>query len=133
MSVVFNAATAANVNILQTTNSLFQISQKRVATGKSIFGAADDATKYTMSSTMLSRSTNLNRVNNNISTALKTLESTDTALKQIRKLLSQMNTMATDALNAGSSTTVQATSTANIADTTAVGALDRPSPLDHLG
>ncbi len=103
MSVVFNAATAANVNILQTTNRLFQISQKRVATGKAIFGAADDATKYTMSETMLSRSTNLNRVNNNISTALKTLESTDTALKQIRKLLSQMNTMASDALNAAGS------------------------------
>ncbi len=120
MSVVFSAATAANVNILQTTNRLFQISQKRVATGKSIFGASDDATKYTMSETMLSRATNINRVNNNISTALKTLESTDTALKQIRKLLSQMNTMATDALNAGSSTTVQATSTANIADTTVV-------------
>lgn len=120
MSVVFNAATAANVNILQTTNRLFQVSQKRVATGKAIFGAADDATKYTMSETMLSRSANLNRVNNNISTALKTLESTDVALKQIRNLLQQMNTMASDALNAGSATTVQATSTANINETTAV-------------
>jgi flagellin len=85
-----------------------------------IFGAADDATKYTMSETMLSRSSNLGRVNNNISTALKTLESTDLALKQVRNLLSQMNTMATDALNAGSATTVQATSTANIADTSSV-------------
>jgi flagellin len=120
MSVVFNAATAANVNILQTTNRLFQISQKRVATGKSIFGAADDATKYTMSETMLSRSDNLNRVNNNISTALKTLESTDLALKQVRNLLQQMNTMASDALNAGSTPTIQATSTANIADTTTI-------------
>ncbi len=120
MSVVFNAATAANVNILQTTNRLFQISQKRVATGKSIFGAADDATKYTMSETMLSRSTNLNRVNNNISTALKTLESTDLALKQVRNLLQQMNTMSSDALNAGSTPTIQASSTANIADTTPV-------------
>ncbi|MFM8751379.1 flagellin [Rhabdaerophilum sp.] len=120
MSVVFNAATAANVNILQTTNKLFQVSQKRVATGKAIFGAADDATKYTMSETMLSRSANLDRVNNNISTALKTLESTDVALKQIRNLLQQMNTMASQALNAGSQTTVQATSTANIGETTAV-------------
>ena len=120
MSVVFNAATAANVNILQTTNKLFQISQKRVATGKSIFGAADDATKYTMSQTMLSRSANLNRVNNNISTALKTLESTDLALQQIRNLLQQMNTMASDALNAGSQTTIQATSTANISETSPI-------------
>ncbi|WP_284180431.1 hypothetical protein, partial [Rhabdaerophilum sp. SD176] len=68
MSVVFNAATAANVSILRTTNELFLISQKRVATGKNIFGAADDATRYNMSQTMLSRSRNINAVNNNIST-----------------------------------------------------------------
>ena len=120
MSVVFNAATAANVNILQTTNKLFQISQKRVATGKSIFGAADDATKYTMSETMLSRSANLNRVNNNISTALKTLESTDKTLIQVEKLIQQMIDMSNQALNAGSKTTVQTNSTANISETSPV-------------
>ena len=120
MSVVFNAATAANVNILRTTNQLFQISQKRVATGKSIFGAADEATRYTMSQTMLSRSRNIDSVNSNISTALKTLESTDKTLQQVSKLLTQMNDMATAALNAGSATTVAATPTANISDTTAV-------------
>ncbi|MCA3187293.1 MAG: hypothetical protein IOB85_10540 [Methylobacterium sp.] len=120
MSVVFNAATAANVNILQTTNKLFQTSQKRVATGKSIFSAADDATKYTMSQTMLSRAKNLNRVNNNISTALKTLESTDKTLIQVEKLIQQMIDMSNQALNAGSKTTVQTNSTANISETTAV-------------
>jgi flagellin len=120
MPVVFNAATASNVTILQQTNKLFQISQKRVATGKSIFGAADDATKYGMSETMLARASNINRVNNNISTALKTLESTDLALKQIRNLLSQMNDMATDALNAGSATTITAGGTANISETSSV-------------
>ena len=46
MSVAFNAATAANVAMLQQTNALFQVSQKRVSTGKAIFGAADDATRY---------------------------------------------------------------------------------------
>jgi flagellin len=118
MSVVFNAATAANVNILRETNQLFQTAQKRVATGKSIFGAADEATRYTMSQTMLSRSRNIDSVNSNISTALKTLESTDKTLTQINKLLSQMNDMATAALNAGSSPTVAANPTANISDAT---------------
>uniref|UniRef100_UPI0024E02F64 flagellin n=1 Tax=Rhabdaerophilum sp. SD176 TaxID=2983548 RepID=UPI0024E02F64 len=122
MSVVFNAATAANVSILRTTNELFSISQKRVATGKKIFGAADDATRYNMSQTMLSRSRNINAVNNNISTALKTLESTDIALKQVRSLLQQMNDMATQALAAGSTTTISANPTANInANTYVVG------------
>ncbi|CAN1545685.1 FlgL Flagellin and related hook-associated proteins [Rhabdaerophilaceae bacterium] len=120
MSVVFNAATAANVNILRTTNELFQTSQKRVATGKSIFGAADNAARYTMSQTMLSRSKNIDSVNNNISIALKTLESTDVALKQVRSLLQQMNDMATQALAAGSTPSIKATPTANIGDTTLV-------------
>jgi flagellin len=122
MSVTFNAATAANVNILRTTNELFQVSQKRVATGKSIFGASDDATRYTMSQTMLSRSKNIDSVNNNISTALKTLESTDVALKQVRKLLGQMVDMATQAYNAGSASAVTA-GTFNIQETTVIGGI----------
>ena len=123
MPVVFNAATAANVNILRETNQLFQISQRRVATGKNIFSAADEATRYTMSQTMLSRSKNLDSVNSNISTALKTLESTDKTLTQIRNLLGQMNDMANRALNAGSPTTVQAVAAgagAGVSETTQV-------------
>lgn len=120
MSVVFNAATAANVNILRTTNELFQTSQKRVATGKSIFGAADNAARYTMSQTMLSRSRNIDSVNNNISIALKTLESTDVALKQVRSLLQQMGDMAANALAAGSVPVIQARSTANLQESSFV-------------
>lgn len=120
MSVVFNAATAANVNILRTTNELFQVSQKRVATGKRIFSAADDATRYTMSQTMLSRSRNIDQVNNNISTALKTLESTDKTLTQMRALVGQMVKLATDAQNAGSTPAISATSSANIGATTTI-------------
>ncbi|OYU48940.1 MAG: hypothetical protein CFE31_10970, partial [Rhizobiales bacterium PAR1] len=59
--------------MLQQTNALFQVSQKRVSTGKAIFGAADDATRYRMSDTMKNRAKSLDSVNNNISLALKTL------------------------------------------------------------
>ncbi|MGL5448358.1 MAG: flagellin [Rhabdaerophilum sp.] len=121
MSVVFNAATAANVNILRTTNELFQTAQKRVATGKRIFSASDDATRFTMSQTMLSRSRSLDQVNNNISTALKTLESTDKTLTQMRNLVDQMKKLATDAQNAGTTPSIAATNTANIGSTSTVG------------
>ncbi len=120
MSVVFNAATAANVNILRTTNNLFQGTQKRVATGKMIFGADDDAPKYTMSETMLSRSRFLDAVNNNISTSLKALESTDRSLKQIKGLLDQMQDAATKALNAQGSMSISVTTNNNINESTAV-------------
>lgn len=122
MPVVFNAATAANVNILRETNQLFQTAQKRVATGKNIFSASDEATRFTMSQSMLSRSKNLDSVNSNISTALKSIESTDKTLTQIRNLLGQMNDMATRALNAGAPTTVSAVggTGAGILETTSV-------------
>ncbi|MCA3598700.1 MAG: hypothetical protein IOC64_11350 [Methylobacterium sp.] len=120
MSVVFNAATAANVNILRTTNSLFQISQKRVATGKEIFTAADDATRYIMSETMLSRSKGLDRVNNNIWTSIKTLETTNTILTKIRSLIDDMEGMAQQAYSAGGTSTIQATSTTLIGESSSV-------------
>jgi flagellin len=94
MSVVFNAATAMNVSILQQTNSLFQTSQKRVSTGKMVFGAADDATRYKMSETMLGRARQLDSLNNNVSLGLKTLEATDKTLKQMIGLVESAQELA---------------------------------------
>jgi flagellin len=93
-SVAFNSATAMNVSILQTTNSLFQTSQKRVSTGKWVFGAADDATRYKMSETMLGRARQLDALNNNVSLGLKTLEATDQTLKQMIGLVESAQELA---------------------------------------
>lgn len=92
MSVSFNAATRMNISILQSANSQFQVAQKRVASGKSIFGAADDATRYTMSETMFRRASQLDSVNNSISLSVSILSSTDRTLKE-------MLSLATDALD----------------------------------
>ena len=70
MTILMNDATNANVAILQRTNELFQLTQKRVATGKNVFGAADDATRYKMSETMLGRGRQLSDINNNVSLGL---------------------------------------------------------------
>ena len=121
MTVVFNAATAANVSILQRTNSAFQLSQKRVSTGKMIFGAADDATRYKMSEVMLGRSRQLDAVNNNVSLALKTLDATDKTLKQMINLVEAAQDLARKAQAEGAAGTRGATSTANLQATTVVG------------
>jgi hypothetical protein len=55
MTILMNDATTSNIAILKRTNQLFQLTQKRVAIGKNVFGAADDATRYKMSETMLGR------------------------------------------------------------------------------
>jgi flagellin len=121
MSVVFNAATAANVSILRTTNELFQITQKRVSTGKSVFGAADDATRYKMSEAMIGRSSQLQKVNNNISIALQTLEATDKTLKQMIGAVEAAQDLARKAQAEGAAGVRGANPTANIAASTVVG------------
>ena len=120
MAVVFNAATATNVSILQQTNSLFQTSQKRVSTGKWVFGAADDATRYKMSETMLGRARQLDALNNNVSLGLKTLEATDNTLKQMIGLVESAQELARKAQAEGAAGIRGITSNANIASTTAV-------------
>jgi flagellin len=120
MSVVFNAATAANVSILRATNELFQTTQKRVATGKSVFGAADDATRYKMSETMTGRSFQLEKVNNNISIALQTLEATDKTLKQMIGAVEAAQDLARKAQAEGAAGLRSVSATANITSSTPV-------------
>jgi len=120
MAVVFNAATATNVSILQQTNSLFQTSQKRVSTGKWVFGAADDATRYKMSETMLGRARQLDALNNNVSLGLKTLEATDNTLKQMIGLVESAQELARKAQAEGAAGIRGIASTNNISATTAV-------------
>jgi flagellin len=120
MAVAFNSATAMNVSILQTTNSLFQTSQKRVSTGKWVFGAADDATRYKMSETMLGRARQLDALNNNVSLGLKTLEATDKTLKQMIGLVESAQELARKAQAEGAGGIRGIASTANIGAATAV-------------
>lgn len=82
-AITMSSASSANIQILQIANEQFQIAQKRVSTGKMIFGAADDATRYRMSEAQLGRSRQIGDINNNVSLGLKTLETTDKTLKQM--------------------------------------------------
>jgi flagellin len=120
MSVAFNSSTAMNVSILQSTNSLFQTSQKRVSTGKWVFGAADDATRYKMSETMLGRARQLDALNNNVSLGLKTLEATDKTLKQMIGLVESAQELARKAQAEGAGGIRGIASGANISAATAV-------------
>ncbi len=122
MPAVFNSATAMNVSILKSTNSDFQTAQKRVSTGKSVFGAADDAMRYKFSVSLASKAGQLNSINNNISVALKTFETTE---KTLNKMIAEMEGAAkiiaqAQAAGATSSNPRTAMTTAAISATTAV-------------
>ena len=120
MTILMNDATNANISILQRANELFQTTQKRVATGKFVFGAADDATRYKMSETMLGRSRQLSDINNNISLALKTLEATDKTLQNMVGLVESAQTLIRRAQAEGAAGLRQVASTADINSSTVV-------------
>lgn len=87
MAILFNDAVNASISILQRSNELFQVTQKRVASGKKIFTSADDTTRYRSSEALLGRSRQITDVNSNISLALSTLESTQRTLENMHGLV----------------------------------------------
>jgi flagellin-like hook-associated protein FlgL len=120
MTILMNDATNANISILQRTNELFQLSQKRVATGLAVFGAADDTTRYKMSETMLGRSRQLSDINNNVSLALGTLEATDKTLKSMIGLVETAQNLIRRAQSEGGAGLRSVTPTADISSSTVV-------------
>ena len=120
MSISFNSSVAANLDVLRSSNEQFQIAQRRVATGKKIFGASDDAARFRMSETMLGRARQLNDVNNNISLGLKSLEAVDNAIKNINSLMTQASELARKAQSEGAESLRSTATTANLGATSVV-------------
>lgn len=119
-AITMSSASSANIQILQLANEQFQVAQKRVSTGKMIFGAADDATRYKMSESMLGRQRQIDNVNNNVSLALKTLETTDKTLKQMIGLVETAQNLIRKAQAEGAAGVRGQTFGANINASTAV-------------
>lgn len=115
-----NDAMNANVAILKRTNELFDLTQKRVASGKSVFTSADDTSRYRVSENLLARSRQLSSINNNISLGLATLEATDNTLKQMLGLVDSAMSLVSKAQNEGSNGVRAATATAPLDPTSVV-------------
>lgn len=101
MTILMNNATAANVGILRQTNTLFEIAQKRVASGKKVSNAVDDAQRYRTSERLLSRAAQLDQINANISLGLSALDATDKTISQMIGLVGQAIDLTTRAQNEG--------------------------------
>lgn len=120
MTILMNDATSANIGILRHTNQLFDIAQKRVASGKKVFDSRDDAQLFQTSENLLSRARQLDDINNNIALGLSALDATDRTLSQMIGLVNQALDLVTRAQNEGSVGSRSATSTALISDATVI-------------
>lgn len=107
-----NSSMTSSISILKRTNELFDLTQKRVASGKQVFSSTDDAARYRLSENLLGRNGQLKSINDNVSLGLATLETTDNTLKQIRGLVQSALTLVSKAQNEGSNGVRATTSTA---------------------
>jgi flagellin len=89
MSTVFGTASSASIVMLEQISRAFTTTQKGVATGVSVFSALDDSARYLLSSRLLTRARQINAINDNISSVLKVLETTDHTIRSMVSLVDQ--------------------------------------------
>lgn len=126
MSAATTNAHLATVLMLQDIHRNFQKAQSRVSTGLAIASAIDDSARYEFSSRLMARSHLINSVNNNISSTLKTLETTGETIRTMVGLLDQASDVAGRALGRGQGSLHGVRSTTDIGETTLVSALAVP-------
>lgn len=88
----------ANLNSLQDTSSLLALTQNRLATGKKVNSALDDANAYFAARGFVNRASDLSRVKDTLGTALQTVKAATNALESIEKLVTQLQGITTSAL-----------------------------------
>ena len=85
--VILSAGVRANLGSLQTTAKLLQSTQQKLATGREVNSALDDATNFFTSQSLNNRAGDLSSLLDNISNATQTLQAADNGIKAITDLV----------------------------------------------
>src|SRR3954453_20202951 len=130
--VTLTAATRSNLLAAQDTASLLATTQQRLATGKKVNSALDNAVSFFTSQGLDNRATALTSILDGIPNGIQTIKAASQGITSIKKLTDQLNSTAQQALAAtvgftskaaiGSSSTITNITAANILGGTAVAA-----------
>ena len=102
--ISLTASARQNLLSLQSTASLLNTTQNRLASGKKINSALDGATSFFASQGFLNRANDLSGLKDGLSTALQTIKSASDGIESISKVVNQLQGIANSALQAGDST-----------------------------
>jgi flagellin len=102
--VPLTSATRSNLTSLTATTQLLSRTQLRLATGKKVNTAADNATAFFASAGFLNRAEDFNRVKDSLSTAISTLNAASNAIDAITKVVNQAQGLVTTALQSSDTT-----------------------------
>ncbi|MGE3622567.1 MAG: flagellin [Bdellovibrionales bacterium] len=104
-SVTLTASAYANLQALQNIAQQLGNTQRALATGKSVNSASDDATAYFQSQGFLQSANDLSNLKSNLSTALETVNSVNNSITSIQKVVQQLQSLTTSALQNSDTTT----------------------------
>lgn len=96
--ITLTAAVRSNLSTLQSTANLISDTQERLATGKKVNSALDNPNSFFTASSLNSRASDLNNLQDDIGQSVSTLEASDKGIQGIDKLLDAAKGKANQAL-----------------------------------
>lgn len=111
-NVALGASMRANLLSLQKTNSLLDVSQLRLSTGRKVNSALDDPRAFFTAQSLNNRATDLGRLLDGMGQSIQTVKAADDGVSAMSKLMEQAESVMTQAkehLNSGGSTTALTT------------------------
>ncbi|HEY8191447.1 MAG TPA: flagellin, partial [Alphaproteobacteria bacterium] len=111
--VVLTAALRANLLSLQNTQSLVDITQNRLATGRKINSALDGPQAFFASQALNNRAADLTRLLDSIGQSIQVIKAADTGVTALTRLVEQADSVATAARDALNGASAEAKATGN--------------------
>ena len=137
-SIVLSASVRQNLLSLQSTADLLATTQNRLSTGKSVNSALDNPTNFFTAQSLDNRASDINNLLDSIGNGVQVLQSANTGLTSLQKLVDTAKSIATQALQstvgystkASFSTTITGATSSNLlgtgaaTDATTVGSVE---------
>jgi flagellin len=112
--VVLNAALRSNLSSLQLTQSLIDVTQQRLSTGKKVNSALDNPQNFFAAQSLSNRASDLSRLLDGIGQSISTIQAADEGITGLTSLIEQADSLANSALEASSSAATSARVTGNV-------------------
>jgi flagellin len=113
--IVLSSSIRSNLLSLQNTSDLQSLTQNRLATGKKVNSALDNATSFFTAGSLNTRANDLNRLLDSLGNGVQTIKAASTGIDSIKKLVDNLSATARQALQAPSSFSSRATVTQSTA------------------
>ncbi|MCW5701964.1 MAG: flagellin, partial [Bradyrhizobium sp.] len=128
--IVLSASVRQNLLSLQSTADLLATTQNRLATGKKVNTALDNPTNFFTAASLDNRASDINNLLDGISNGVQVLQSANTGITSLQKLVDSAKSVATQALQATVGYSSKSSASVTINGATASNLLGTGAPID---